>query len=154
MVIVWISGAGKVVEIGRYQAEKTVIPQSEINELDPAEHLIFEEAEVKRVMQLESIIPKEVQEANKNKSIPFGLWDTYRIKYNWTPVFQIQNEGTMGDFFFSYFNGERNEYFYENNIQAKNNTELFYQLPRQGLPIPQNIAFNWRDRDNKRYSGF
>jgi len=156
MVVVWVSGAGKSVEIGRYQAQKIVIPKQESDVLDAAEHLIFEETEVKRVMQSESIIPIEVQEANKNKPIPFGLWDTYRTRYKWIPIFQIQNEGTMGDFGFSYFNGESDVYFYEKTKQSENNGELFYQLQHDdaALPIPKEIGFDWRDKNNKRYSGY
>jgi len=156
MLVVWVCGAGRSVEIGRYQAQKIVIPKQESDVLDAAEHLIFEETEVKRVMQSESIIPIEVQEANKNKSIPFGLWDSYRVRYNWIPIFQIQNEGTMGDFGFSYFNGESDGYFYEKNKQSENNGELFYQLTHDdvALPIPSTVAFDWQDKNNKRYAGY
>jgi len=155
-VVVWVSGAGRSVEIGRYQAQRIVIPKQESDALDAAEHLIFEETEVKRVMQSESIIPIEVQEANKNKPIPFGLWDSYRVRYNWIPIFQIQNEGTMGDFGFSYFNGESDGYFYEKNKQSENNGELFYQLTHDdvALPIPSTVAFDWQDKNNKRYAGY
>ncbi|MFZ4861461.1 DUF2931 family protein [Sphingobacterium sp. Mn56C] len=156
VVVVWASGPGHRVEIGRYQAEKTVIPESEINRLDGAAHLIFEETEVERVMHSNSIIPLAVQAANKNKPIPFGLWDSYRKKYHWRPIFQIQQEGKMRDFSFTYFNGERNKYFYENNIQSTKNSELFYQEVQDSITfaIPSSIGFSWFAKDSRKYSGY
>ncbi|PZQ87306.1 MAG: hypothetical protein DI548_06030, partial [Flavobacterium johnsoniae] len=70
VAVIWLAGAGKQVEIGRYQAEKITIPQEEIDKLDSHDKLLFDEANVKRIMSKESFVPLEVQKANQNKPIP------------------------------------------------------------------------------------
>jgi len=155
VAVVWASGPGTIVEIGRYQGQKVTIPESETQYLDASEHLIFEKQWVEETMVTESIVPKEVQEANKNKPIPFGLWDTYRLRYHWMPVFQIQNNGTLGDFGFGYFNGEQARFYYENNQRSTTDPEMFYQKSEYNtLPIPKGISFSWFNKENEKYSGY
>ncbi|WP_265429842.1 DUF2931 family protein [Chryseobacterium sp. YIM B08800] len=74
VVIVWAVGIGRQTEIGRYQGKKVTIPQSEIERLDSHEILLFKPEYRKMTMTDDRIVPKKIQETNKNKPISFGLW--------------------------------------------------------------------------------
>lgn len=156
VVVIWVSGPGNQKEIGRYKGKKIEIPQSEIEALDYPDKTLFEEDYRQKVLKDPSIIPLEVQERIKDKPIPYGLWDTYRIQYHWKPIFQIQNNGTMGDYGFSYLNGESDKKFSENNIQNENNKELFYQDVKDSIthPIPREVSFNWVTKQGVRHAGY
>lgn len=143
VVIVWLSGSGKQVEIGRYQGEKTVVAQEEIARLDNHERLLFQEDYRKKTMLNEKIVPPEVQEANKNKPIPFGLWDTYREVYIWRPTFVVQQEGSMIDTRLEMFNGEFEDQF--DQVLVKN------EFTKRAIPKRVNIG--WRDITGQNYSG-
>jgi len=95
VVVVWASGAGRQVEIGRYKGAKFVVPQAEIDGLDASERLLFSEKEYDRIMNNTRIVPLEVREANAGKPIPYGLWDSYRIRYTWRPVVEVQQDGEL-----------------------------------------------------------
>ena len=74
--------------------------------LDSHERLIFSKEDREEVLNSDLTIPKAVREANKNKPIPFGLWDSYRNhQYQWFPVYEIPN-GKIGDVRVRYWNGE------------------------------------------------
>lgn len=143
VVVVWLSGAGKRVEIGRYQAEKIEISEEEIATLDNHERLIFQQDYREKTMLNEKIVPPEVQEANKNKPIPFGLWDTYRKLYMWRPTFVIQRDGSMIDTRLNMFNGEFEDQF--DQILVKN------EFTKRA--IPKQINIGWRDNTGQNYSG-
>jgi hypothetical protein len=146
VVVVWAVGPGRQTEIGRYQGKKIVIPQSEISQLDSHEHLLFDAKYKKGIMTSEDVIPKAVQEANKNKPIPFGLWDTYRIKYNWKPVFELQNGSVLNDrtkLRISFLNGEVTEIF----------NEYFPVKNHISNPIPRYMSFSWKAEGGKYYAG-
>ncbi len=157
VVILWIAGSDKQVEIGRYQAEKIEIEEPE--GLDSHEQLMFSDKHRKEIMEKESVIPKEVQEANKNKPIPYGLWDSYRdIQYHWYPTFELQN-GKMGDIRFWYRNGEELATFYT-DLEMVNNpqlqSQLFYPKSADILPkkysLPRRIIFSYKAHDGLKYS--
>ncbi len=146
IVVVWAVGTGRQTEIGRYQGKKIVIPPSEIAKLDSHEHLLFDAKYRKGIMTSEDVIPKAVQEANKNKPIPFGLWDTYRLKYQWKPVFELQNGSVLNPkttYNIKYVNGEAAEIFNEN----------FPIKEFEPNPIPKYLDFSWKAEDGKYYAG-
>ena len=143
VVVVWLSGGGKQVEIGRYQGEKIIIPQEKIARLDRHDQLIFQEDYRKKIMLNEKIVPLEVQKANKNKPIPYGLWDTYREKYNWRPEFVVQEKGKMENTYFTFFNGEVEEQFDQSLIKNE-----FAQRA-----IPKELDLGWRDKTGQSYGG-
>ena len=145
VVVVWIWGSGKQIEIGRYQGEPTEISQEEINTLDNHEKLLFEQAYRDETMENDAFNPPELREARKGKPIPFGLWDTYRKKYTWRPTFIIQRDGRMNeDIAFDMFNGEKetliNEEFIKNAYSER--------------AIPTSIGFGWYDKDGQGYGGY
>ena len=139
VVVVWLYGKGRQVEIGRYQAQKAVISEEEISKLDSHDRLLFDENNSKKMMSNKNIVPLEIQK--ENKPIPYGLWDTYREKYNWRPVFVIQKEGKVNSAVFSMFNGEM-----ENLEQEELATNDFKERA-----ILKRISFDWFDVDHKQY---
>ncbi|SHL25609.1 DUF2931 family protein [Flavobacterium chilense] len=146
VVVVWLQGGGqKIVEIGRYQGNKVVISDKEIASLDSHERLLFDPADRARTLKNPKIIAPEVQEANKNKPIPFGLWDSYRIKYNWKPTFVFVREGKMSDdVSFSLFNGERETLL----------DEEFTKNDYKDRAIPRILSFAWWDKNGQGYGGY
>jgi len=144
MVVVWIAGASKQVEIGRYQASPMKISLEEIDRLDSHDKLLFDEANIKRIMAKESYVPLEVQKANKGKPIPFGLWEKYRNKFSWKVDFQPGLNRKTNNFSYTLFNGERDVRFSE-------------QLPEKNTEkraIPLNFGFGWSDESGQRYGGY
>lgn len=142
VAVIWLAGAGKQVEIGRYLASKIKIQQAEIDKLDSHDKLLFDEANVKRIMTKDSYVPLEVQKANANKPIPFGLWDNYRKIYNWNLAVEI-GTSKVENLSYTLFNGERDALFSE-NIPEKN---------VESRAIPRQIAFGWRDESGQLFSG-
>jgi DUF2931 family protein len=146
VVVVWLQGGGqKIVEIGRYQGNKVVISPKEIASLDSHERLLFDPADRERTLKNPKIIAPEVQETNKNKPIPYGLWDSYRIKYSWKPTFVFVREGKMfDDVSFTLFNGERETLL----------DEEFIQNEYQERAIPKVLSFAWWDKNGQGYAGY
>ncbi|OXA85888.1 DUF2931 family protein [Flavobacterium hercynium] len=143
IVVVWLAGSGRQVEIGRYEGEKIVVSNEEIAKLDNHDRLIFQQDYREKTMLNEKIVPIEVQQANKNKAIPYGVWDVYRKRYTWRPSFDIQKEGTMIDTRLDMFNGEFEEQF--DQVLVKNEfTER---------AIPKRVNIGWRDNTGQNYSG-
>jgi hypothetical protein len=143
-VYIWLNGSGKQVEIGRYQGKKVVIPQAEIDKLDGFEKLMLQKSECARIMNNPKMVPPEVREANKNKPIPFGLWDTYRERYSWRPTFISSQQGwSMIHTRLEMFNGEFEEQFGQDLIKN--------EISKRA--IPKRINFAWRDKTGQNYSG-
>jgi hypothetical protein len=147
VVVVWLAGSGKEVEIGRYQGVKIVVAQDEIATLDNHDRLIFQKDYRKETMLNKMIVPLEVQEANKNKPIPFGLWDTYRERYTWRPTFMQAafNDSTMSvcKSRITMFNGEFEEQFDKSLIKNEFTKRA----------IPKREVMSWKDKEGQVYSG-
>jgi hypothetical protein len=143
VVVVWAAGAGRQVEIGRYKGEKFVVPQAEIDGLDASERLLFSEKEYDRIMNNTRIVPLEVCEANAGKPIPYGLWDSYRTRYSWRPVVEVQNEAIILNISFDMFNGEKEALFDKTLIENK--------FEKRG--ILSGIGIGWRDAKGQGYGG-
>ena len=143
-VFLWLAGSGKQVEIGRYQAEKTTVPQSEIDRLDNHDRLLFDPVDRKRTMNNPKIVPPEIAAAHKGKPIPLGLWDTYRKRYSWRPIFvSSQDEGwAVFKTRFEMFNGEYDEQVDQTLI--KNEFENRAILSR--------MQMSWRDKTGQNYA--
>jgi len=95
------------------------------------------------VMKNPNIVPVAVQ----GKPISYGLWDTYRNRYNWKPVFELQNEGRLREtrtVYIAYINGE------ENNVLSEN----FPLKEFEKKAIPSELGFGWKDQEGQSYSGF
>lgn len=80
VVVLWLGGPGKQVEVGRYQGKETndVDWKSEIPGYDGTmeeygKHIIAD-------------LPKEVQQQIADHKIPYGKWDHWRRHFSWKPV--------------------------------------------------------------------
>ena len=154
VVVLW-AGRGylKITEIGRYQAEKIVLKEPE--GLDNHQRLIFDKEYAKRLLTNNTIIPEDFREANKNKPIPFGLWDSYRDnQYQWYPTFEIPN-GRIGDVDYQYWNGEADTFFFTDFIALEGHKDVFapqelYHNIRK-LPLFKEIRFNYKAEDGIKY---
>lgn len=146
VVVVWVAGITKQVEIGRYEGKKIVIPHEEVEQLDDSERVIFKKSWRESIMSSPGTVPIEVQKANKNKPIPYGLWDIYRRKYNWKLVFKFRGETKLHPketVSVDLLNGEESELFYDEFPMSK----TFYSA------IPKEIVFVWQTSEDESYSG-
>jgi len=154
VVVLW-AGRGylKITEIGRYQADKIVLKEPE--GLDNHQRLIFDKEYAKRLLTNNTIIPEDFREANKNKPIPFGLWDSYRDhQYQWYPTFEIPN-GRIGDVDYQYWNGEADTFFFTDFVALEGQKDVFalkelYHNIRK-LPLFKEIRFNYKAEDGIKY---
>ena len=154
VVVLWVGrGYLKITEIGRYQAEKIELREPE--GLDNHQKLIFDKEYAKRLLTNNTIIPEDFREANKNKPIPFGLWDSYRDhQYQWYPTFEIPN-GKIGDVDYQYWNGEADTFFFTDFITLEEHKDVFapkelYHNIRK-LPLFKEIHFTYKAEDGIKY---
>ena len=154
VVVLWVgSGYFPIKEIGRYQAEKIALREPE--GLDNHQKLIFDKEYAKRLLINNTIIPEDFREANKNKPIPFGLWDSYRDhQYQWYPTFEIPN-GRIGDVDYQYWNGEADTFFFTDFIALEEHKDVFapkelYHNIRK-LPLFKEIRFTYKAEDGIKY---
>jgi hypothetical protein len=111
VVVIWVMGPGRQVEIGRYQAEKYEVSEEEIAKLDNHGVLKFQKEYQQKTMLNTQIVPLAVREAHAGKSIPYGLWDSYRVWYSWRPTFSAKKEVEITSLFLEMFNGEYEKIF-------------------------------------------
>ena len=154
VVVLWVgSGYFPIKEIGRYQAEKIALREPE--GLDNHQKLIFDKEYAKRLLINNTIIPEDFREANKNKPIPFGLWDSYRDhQYQWYPTFEIPN-GKIGDVDYQYWNGEADTFFFTDFVALEGHKDVFapqelYHNIRK-LSLFKEIRFTYKAEDGIKY---
>ena len=154
VVVLWVGyGYLPLTEIGRYQADKIELREPE--GLDNHQKLIFDKEYAKRLLTNNTIVPDDFREANKNKPIPFGLWDSYRDhQYQWYPTFEIPN-GKMGDVHYQYWNGEGSFFFFTDFITLEEHKDVFapqelYHDIRK-LPLYKEISFTYKAEDGIKY---
>lgn len=146
VVVIWLSGAGRQVEIGRYQGKQVVIPQKEIDGLSPGPHKnMFDPGYQHKIMYEFGIVPKEVVKANEGKPIPYGLWDSYREKYNWRIQVEIPDKGLLKRAIYFHYNGEMEEVFGETQIRdyPKIIPEALKWSTVNNLAVPSGINISW-----------
>ncbi|WP_185965918.1 DUF2931 family protein [Flavobacterium sp. ZT3R18] len=151
VVVIWAMGGGRQVEIGRYKGEKYQVSQAEIQRLDSHESLLFSKDEYKRIMLNTQIVPLEVREANAGKPIPYGLWDSYRVRYTWRSVFAIKKEVEITSIICMKYNGEKELIFDKNLAENK--------FSKQAIPKFANLSWtdwtvnSWTDKKGQGYGG-
>ncbi|KAB1229567.1 DUF2931 family protein [Chryseobacterium viscerum] len=144
VVVVWVAGIGWQKEIGRYQGKKVTIPESEIAKLDSHENRFWRKDYLEMVHSREQIIPKKIQEENKGKPIPLGLWDVYRTRFSWKAVFELPENAKLNplrDVGITMINGEKEQF------DAAKNPLSEYEF----RTIPGSISMSVVDNDNNRY---
>ena len=151
VVVLWVGrGYLKITEIGRYQADKIELREPE--GLDNHQKLIFSKTDREEVLNSNTIIPEDFREANKNKPIPFGLWDSYRdTQYQWYPTFEVP-EGKMGDVGYRYWNGEAGTTLYTDFNSYMGKQDIFYlEESIQKRPLFKNLLFYYKTQNGQKY---
>lgn len=102
MVVVWVNYGLTVIEVGRYQAQIII---------DPEELL-----EAKKIhLKTWRFTPEYFDELAKKKYNPNAnceLWDMYRLRYHWKPVFTSENpKFKIFEINTEYYNGEKDQMF-------------------------------------------
>ena len=103
VVVLWLVADWQRTEVGRFQAKETFV---DVNSFSNNSQNFTQD----QFMQYyyEGFVPKESQERIKAHGIPYGLWDKYRLHYNYR--FRIQfykDDKEKPERDLSYFNGER-----------------------------------------------
>lgn len=109
VVVIWISGLGRKVEIGRYKGQEITIPEEEIAKFDGSLKVLFTDGYRESVMTNNAIISPELQK--QNKPIPYDLWDSYRVKYNWELIVNLPEKIRIKEVWKNYYNGEKCDVF-------------------------------------------
>ena len=151
VVVLWVGyGYLPLTEIGRYQADKIELREPE--GLDNHQKLIFSKKDREEVLNSNTIIPEDFREANKNKPIPFGLWDSYRdTQYQWYPTFEVP-EGKMGDVGYRYWNGEAGTTLYTDFNSYMGKQDIFYlEESIQKRPLFKNLLFYYKTQNGQKY---
>ena len=125
-VSVWIHGFDKTIEVFSGQAKKIEGDWSDINN-NPK---FTREEYIERRID-ESLKPEELKEF-KEKGVPIGLWETYRKRYDWQPIFTGLEAYSLIDRI-TYFNGE--EEYLNYPLDAENTSHA--------RTIPKEMVFDW-----------
>lgn len=125
-VSVWLGGIDKTTEVFSGQAEKIELSWKEIVDNPDISREEFIQIEIE-----DSMTP-EARELLETNGVPLGLWNSYRKRYNWQPLFSGQEPPELITRV-RYFNGE-DEYLYYPLDEA------FNSKPH---PIPKEIIFKW-----------
>ncbi|MCD1115997.1 DUF2931 family protein [Chryseobacterium turcicum] len=145
VVVVWLSGAGRQVEVGRYQSKKIVIPKEDIDALSPGPRKnMFNPDYQHKIIHEFGIVPKEVAETNEGKPIPYGLWDDYRKKYNWRINVELPNNGITDEVDYYLINSEKEFLFGEKEVNTFKNipSDLKWNFEKQRA-VPKKIYLSW-----------
>ena len=98
VLVVWMQGVDKQVEIGRYQATETDVDWKIFNGPNGSNREKYVNATI-------NDSPEAKANFQKN-GLMLGLWDTYRVKYSWRPKFEFP-EGCIAETIrLKMFNGE------------------------------------------------
>ena len=130
VVVIWLDGGLKRVEIGRYQAKEVYVDKLNFQPVKYTDQSQQEFLDTKYEILVSDTVRKKIEK----EGIPFGLWDSYREKYNWLfkSSFLKEDKDTYQNIYF--FNGEH-RVIYEDELIKKS-------YERQALPLKANIYFN------------
>ena len=148
VVFIWAEGAGRQIEIGRYQGHKITVPQAEIDQLDHSDKIMFTKERRESIMKEKNIIPLEIQKANKNKPIPFGYWDSIRKRYTWKIQLELPKTLKSTEASIFYYNGEMEVLFGQaqtERFEIEDNLKLENLQERS---VPEVISIDWIDTSN------
>ena len=144
VVVIWVAGIGRQVEVGRYEGKEITFSKEEIEAL-PSGHRknMHNIAYQEKILSHHSKFVNVINEI-KNKPIPYGLWDTYRIKYNWQVKFLFSHNEKIERVTYNLYNGEEEKLF------GKTITEKYSYIPeelkwnfKKNKAIPNLISFRF-----------
>ncbi len=143
VVVIWVAGAGRQIEVGRYQGKEITFTQAQIDELPSGPKKNMHSLEYhNNILYHWNMVPEEIVEKVKDKPIPYGLWDNYRKKYNWQLSFEFLHQEKVKDVFFDFYNGEREELF--GAVETEKYPEIpepFRWTTHKFRPIPKLCSF-------------
>lgn len=133
-VIVWVDGAGRREEIGRYQGyevskEAPDFHRETLEKLEPYWQNVY--------LNNGAVVKANVRARTKNKPVPYGLWDSLRQRFNYRIVFEYPDQAKPINFINFSGNGEL-KYNYPN----KNN-----EFDIQNEAVPREISYVWRTEE-------
>ncbi|MFH6936180.1 DUF2931 family protein [Flavobacterium sp. FlaQc-30] len=127
IVMLFLTGAAHRKEIVRYQAKETEV---NLNTFLPVPGA-FKDLESFYDIFYKGTVPKYLQEKIAQSGIPYGIWDTYREKYNWRFTTSFLKEDKLSHIYVAYINGEEDNIYHD-----RIDKHLF-----NNLPLPSNISF-------------
>ena len=130
VVVLWLVHPWRRTEVGRYQAKETFVDVNEFydNPSNDTQQQFYD-------WWYNHSVPKETQEKIKQHGIPFGLWDAYRVHYNWRFKMQFYKEDKEDYRHCTYLNGE------EEIIEGDSLLNNFMQKP-----LPWRIDFKFTEK--------
>ena len=156
VVVIWVAGIRKQVEIGRYQAEEITFSKEYIAGLSPGPAKNMHNIEYhNNILYNWGVQSQESIEKVKDKPIPYGIWDTYRKEYNWHINFDFPNNEKIIFVEYDFYNGE-NDFLLGEVITDKHPQipDIFRWSDKvQKNHIPKDIYFHYM-KDGNRYSCF
>lgn len=134
MVVVWANYGLTVIEIGRYQAE--IITDDE--ELQDAKN---------KYLKIWRFSSKRFDDLAKDFFVPDAnceLWDAYRIRYNWRPVFISENpQFKIFEVNTEYYNAEKEQMLRPWLLENKGKDRA----------LPSVMQFFWETGKNEKFVG-
>lgn len=129
VVVIWLMGDQVQTEVARFQAKE--ISKDQLNITGDEEIMLTPDYTDKKLANREI----------KRDPIPFGLWDTYREKYNWRlkPIFP--DKFRLVKKWMTMYNGEKEHYFVE---QPEFDS---FKL----RAIPSFASFSWYDEKGDKF---
>ncbi|WP_108868969.1 DUF2931 family protein [Aquimarina aquimarini] len=135
IVVVWLMGNGWSTEVDRFVASETEVT---IQEFAPSAMMTIEEF-------IDDTLEEDFDEETKSKmnpeQIPYGIWDTYRKKYNWKPVVMYQEPDDLKEILIDFVNGESLNTIGDNPVLGQN----------KEWPIADYFRLKWKDKNNNDY---
>ena len=104
VVVVWVAGIGKQVEVARFQANEIIIDPKLITE---DEKYMFEKDYAKDMLTYDGTISKDVRELIKQYGYPSPeVYEEYREKYLWKPKVILPEGNKITSLYVRMSNGE------------------------------------------------
>jgi hypothetical protein len=129
VVVLFITGVKHRVEVARYQAKETFVDVNAFyDNPDGDNQQEFYDWWYK------NSVPKYLQERIAQSGIPYGIWDTYREKYNWRFQSFFYKEDELKHYYITYINGEEDN-IYQEEIDKK---------AFNHLALPANASFYFK----------
>ncbi|MBZ4037318.1 DUF2931 family protein [Flavobacterium sp. 17A] len=134
MVVVWVNYGLTVIEIGRYQA-KVITDQQELNDSKEI-HL--------RTWRFTPEYFDELAAKKYNPNANCKLWDMYRVRYQWKPVFSSENAAfRIFEVNTEYYNAEKDQmlrpWLLENKMRDR--------------ALPRVMQFFWETAKEEKFEG-
>ncbi len=104
MVVVWVAGTDKQIEVARFQAHETTLDPKLITE---EEKYMFEKNYAKDMLTYDGTISKDLREYIKQNGYPPAeAYETYREKYLWKPKVILPEGSKISRLYIKMSNGE------------------------------------------------